>query len=538
MSNNVIYADNAATTPLSPKALEAMLPFLQNQYGNASQPYSFSRSVRKALMVSRERIADCIGASPNEIYFTSGGSEGNNWIINGATQFQTKIVTSPIEHHSILRAVEYSKSIGIDVSYLPTSSTGMVENDTLAGQLSQPLSLVSVMFVNNEIGSIQKISELSRVTHERGCLFHTDAVQCVGHLELDVKALDIDMLTASAHKFNGPKGIGFVYIKKGIKWPNLIYGGSQEFGLRAGTENIASIVGMAEALVENVLNIGENIRHCRNLESILINRLDSSGISYVRNGDMSHLPGIISLSFDGFEGEMLLHRLDLMGVMVSTGSACDSKELQISHVLKAIKMDETLAKGTIRISLGRLNTVEEAIRIADVLSKMVKPQPQASESVQAYYSREEKIEKALKDRYYKEFNNFNVSKMYRSAAPHKPVYMLTLIEAIRRGIISDHRFQFTQELTDLFNQIWSKLVSPSSRYTPRITRPAFYLTTSSFYRIKPWEGNIAKEWHSPKSFAANYEYIEIDNTLFKLLRDDEAFVINSKEIFLHILQRI
>lgn len=396
MSNGIIYADNAATTSLSPKALEAMLPFLQNQYGNASQPYSFSRSVRKALMVSRERIADCMGASPDEIYFTSGGSEGNNWIINGATQLQTKIVTSTIEHHSILRAAEYSKSIGIDVSYLPASSTGIVEIDALLGQLSQPLSLVSVMFVNNEIGSIQKIAELARVTHERGSLFHTDAVQCVGHLDLNVKALDIDMLTASAHKFNGPKGIGFAYIKKGIKWPNLIYGGSQEFGLRAGTENVASIVGMAEALEENVLNIGENIRHCRILETALINRLDSSGIRYVRNGE-SHLPGIISLSFPGFEGELLLHRLDLMGIMVSTGSACDSKNLQISHVLKAIKMDENLAKGTIRISLGHLNTEKEVIRIADALLKIINSMSHVRESIQVYNSWGEDIDEILKD---------------------------------------------------------------------------------------------------------------------------------------------
>ena len=245
MAKKIIYADNAATTPLSPKALEAMLPFLQMYYGNASQPYSFSRVVRKALAASRERIADCIGASPKEIYFTSGGSEGNNWIINGATQFQTKIVTSPIEHNSILRAVEYSKSTGVDVSYLPTSSSGIVDPHTLVELLSRPLSLVSVMFANNEIGSIQKISELAKVTHERGGLFHTDAVQCVGHIDLNVRDLDIDFLTASAHKFNGPKGIGFVYIRNGIKWPNIIYGGAEEFGLRAVTENVASIVAMA-----------------------------------------------------------------------------------------------------------------------------------------------------------------------------------------------------------------------------------------------------------------------------------------------------
>lgn len=372
MKRDVIYADNAATTPLSPKALEAMLPYLKNHYANASQPYSFSREVRKALRTSREVIANCIGAFPEEIYFTSGGSEGNNWIINGAIEFQTKIITSPIEHHSILRSVEHARSKKIDVDILSTSSTGVVESESLYNRLTQPLSLVSVMFANNEIGTIQRVSELAGITHDRGSLFHTDAVQCVGHLDIDVKALGIDMLTASAHKFNGPKGIGFIYIKNGLKWPNLIYGGSQEFGLRAGTENIASIVGMATALNENVAAIGEHIIHIRELEHALISRLNKHGVRYVRNGDTSRLPGIISLSFEGYEGEMILHRMDLMGIMISTGSACDSKETQVSHVLKAIKLDETLARGTIRISLGHTNTAEEALFIADALTRIVK----------------------------------------------------------------------------------------------------------------------------------------------------------------------
>ena len=372
MKRDVIYADNAATTPLSPKALEAMLPYLKNHYANASQPYSFSRDVRKALRTSREVIANCIGAFPEEIYFTSGGSEGNNWIINGAIEFQTKIITSPIEHHSILRSVEHARSKKIDVAILSTSSTGVVESENLYNRLTQPLSLVSVMFANNEIGTIQRVSELAGITHDRGSLFHTDAVQCIGHLDIDVKALGIDMLTASAHKFNGPKGIGFIYIKNGLKWPNLIYGGSQEFGLRAGTENIASIVGMATALNENIAGIGEHIIHIRELEHALISRLNKHGVRYVHNGDTSRLPGIISLSFEGYEGEMILHRMDLMGIMISTGSACDSKETQVSHVLKAIKLDETLARGTIRISLGPTNTTEEALFIADALTRIVK----------------------------------------------------------------------------------------------------------------------------------------------------------------------
>lgn len=372
MNKRIIYADNAATTPLSPKALEAMLPYLQNQYANASQPYSFSRNVKKALYSARETIADCIGATPEEIFFTSGGSEGNNWIINGAVQFNTKIITSSIEHHSILRPVQYAKSLGLDVTLLPTSCTGIVESKKLYESISGPLALVSVMFVNNEIGSIQKISELAHISQDMGCIFHTDAVQCIGHLDIDVKSLDIDLLTASAHKFNGPKGIGFTYMRRGLKWPNLIYGGSQEFGLRAGTENVASIVGMATALAENVSSINENRIHCTNLEKAIISRLNSSDIRYVRNGDTHHLPGMISLSFDGYEGEMILHRMDLLGIMISTGSACDSKETQISHVLKAIQLEESLAKGTVRISLGQHNTIEEAVCIAEALVKIVK----------------------------------------------------------------------------------------------------------------------------------------------------------------------
>lgn len=366
-----IYADNAATSPLSAKALEAMMPYLSEQYANTSQPYSFARKAKKEMQEARETIASCIGAKPSEIYFTSGGSESNNWVINGAIDFEMEIVTSLIEHHSILRAVEHASRIGNHATYLPVSSTGIVELPKLKESIVHQGTLVSIMLANNEIGTIQHISELANYTHDHNGFFHTDAVQAIGHVRVDVKSLGVDMLSASAHKFNGPKGVGFLYVREGLKWPNLIYGGSQEFGLRAGTENVAGIIGMAVALKENVDSLADNIIHLRELEDILLQTLSSKGVLYKRNGDIRHIPGNISLSFKGYEGEMLLHRLDLKGIMVSTGSACNSKDIQISHVLRAIGLSEDEAIGTIRVSLGHQNSPEDAKDIAEAIASLV-----------------------------------------------------------------------------------------------------------------------------------------------------------------------
>lgn len=366
-----IYVDNAATSPLSNNAMEAMLPYLSSQFANASQPYSFARSAKKAIQAARETIASCIGANPSEIYFTSGGSESNNWVINGAIEFEMDIITSSIEHHSILRATEHAAHLGNQVKYLPVSKTGMVTLSALTDAIESPGTLVSVMLANNEIGTIQSVAELAKYTHECKGFFHTDAVQALGHIKVDVKSLGVDMLSASAHKFNGPKGIGFLYIRDGLKWPSLIYGGSQESGLRAGTENVAGIVGMAVALKEKVDSLADNIIYLRELEDILLQILSSKGVLYNRNGDIRHIPGNISLSFKGYEGEMLLHRLDLKGIMVSTGSACDSKDTQISHVLRAIGLPEDEAIGTIRVSLGHQNTPEEAAKIGEELVSIV-----------------------------------------------------------------------------------------------------------------------------------------------------------------------
>lgn len=367
-----VYADNAATTRLSNKAFESMLPYLQNEYGNASQLYSFARLPKKALKEARQVIANCIGAKPSEIFFTSCGTESDNWVINGAVQQHLPIVTSSIEHHAILRPCEAAKRCGCSVSLLPVTQEGIVLSSSVKEVVHSSCGLLSVMYANNEIGTIQPIKELATIAHENGWLMHTDAVQAMGHTRINVRELGIDMLSASAHKFNGPKGIGFLYIKEGIDWPSLIKGGAQEKGLRAGTENVASIVGMATALEENVISICENESYLAHLEEILISNLSRSGIVFYRNGAENHIRGNVSLSFPNRSGESIMHRLDLKGICVSTGSACDSKETQISHVLKAIGLEEMLAKGTIRISLSKYNTEQDMITIVQVLVGILK----------------------------------------------------------------------------------------------------------------------------------------------------------------------
>ena len=367
-----VYADNAATTRLSNKAFECMLPYLQNEYGNASQLYSFARSPKKALKEARQVIATCIGAQPSEIYFTSCGTESDNWVINGAVQQHLPIVTSSIEHHAILRPCESAKRCGCSVSLLPVTKEGIVLSSSVKEVVHSSCGLLSVMYANNEIGTIQPIKELATIAHENGWLMHTDAVQAMGHTRINVRELGVDMLSASAHKFNGPKGIGFLYIKEGVNWPALIKGGTQENGLRAGTENVASIVGMATALEENVISICENESHLAHLEEILISNLSRSGIAFYRNGAENHIKGNVSLSFPNRSGESIMHRLDLKGICVSTGSACDSKETQISHVLKAIGLEEMLAKGTIRISLSKYSAEHDMMKIVQVLVGILK----------------------------------------------------------------------------------------------------------------------------------------------------------------------
>lgn len=369
-----IYADNAATTKLDKTAFEAMTPWFVEEYGNASQPYAFARKPKKALADARAIIANCIGALPEEIYFTSGGTESDNWVIKTSALFDTQkrtTITSAFEHHAILHSCMAIESLGYPVTYMQPLDNGCIAPEILESNITDNTRLVSVMLANNEIGSIQPIQGLCKVAHAHGALFHTDAVQAVGHIKIDVHKLGVDFLSASAHKFNGPKGIGFLYIRKGVKLQPYADGGSQEHAQRAGTENIASIVGMSVALKINSDLVDKNQQHILKLEKQLITRLNESGIDYRRNGGENKLPGLISLSFPNKDGEAILHRMDLMGISISTGSACDSVNTEISHVLKAIHLDECYARGTIRISIGKDNTEEELEKISRALIKIV-----------------------------------------------------------------------------------------------------------------------------------------------------------------------
>ena len=368
-----IYADNAATTKLDMDAFEAMKPYLLDEYGNASQAYSFARKPKQALKEARSIIAQCINAEPEEIVFTAGGTESNNWVLRSIISANgDEIITSEIEHHSVLNTVNALTKGGAIVSCLPPTNEGVILPSVLEKSLSSKTKLVSVMLANNEIGTIQPIKGLCELAHGRGALFHTDAVQAIGHIKVDVKELGVDFLSASAHKFNGPKGIGFLYIKKGLKINPLLEGGAQESHRRAGTENVASIVGMAVALKKNCDNLQENQDHLKLLETSFIDELKREGIHFLKNGATEKIPGNISLSFPNADGEQLLHLLDLRGIAVSTGAACDSVHTQISHVLKAISLAESYAKGTVRISFGVYNNMEELPLIVEALKHVLK----------------------------------------------------------------------------------------------------------------------------------------------------------------------
>lgn len=376
-----IYADNAATTKLDSDAYKAMSEILQNEYGNPSQPYSFSRTSKKLIADARETIAECINASPDEIFFTSGGTESDNWAIEGVAfnNPNKAIITSQIEHHAVLRTCEFLEKQKFPVVYLPVTKDGTTLPKTLNAHITDTTSLVSIMLANNEVGTIQPIKELAEIAHIHGALFHTDAVQAIGHIPIDVKALGVDMLSASAHKFNGPKGVGFLYIKRGTNILPYMHGGKQESSLRGGTENVASIVGMSIALKNNVAKLKLN-NLLYEKEQFFIFQLDKRGVmlnrDFLWNGNNKigkHLPGLISLSFKGKDGETIMHRMDLKGITISTGAACDSIRTQISHVIKAIKVPIEYVMGTIRISLGNYITLEEleilATTIQDILQK-------------------------------------------------------------------------------------------------------------------------------------------------------------------------
>ena len=374
MSKTLIYADHAATTALSPTAREAMEPFLGTFYGNPSTLYSLARDPRKAIAQSREVIAAAIHANPSEIFFTSGGTEADNWALKG-TVFQHErgkgIITSAIEHHAILNSCAALERMGYSINTLPVDNEGVVHADALRSTLASNTVLVSVMLANTEIGTLEPVAELANLAHQTGVLFHTDAVQAIGHIPVDVKALQVDMLSASAHKFNGPKGIGFLYVRNGVELVPLLDGGGQEGGMRAGTENVAGIVGMATALQEHMEHMAQENRYLNELSGKLIDLLKHKGLDFRINGSHNRIPGSLSLSFKAADGEMLLHRLDLMGTAVATGSACDSKDAVLSHVIREISVPPEYAHGTIRVTLGMDNTAEHVERIAQQITSIL-----------------------------------------------------------------------------------------------------------------------------------------------------------------------
>lgn len=365
-----IYVDHASTTPLFDVALDAMIPLMKEDYGNPSSLHSWSKKPKAALAKARSIIANCIGASPEEIFFTSGGTEANNWVIKGSCG---GLLTSAYEHHAILNTVKSEMLSGRAVGYVSPKTDGVVTVAKVKSAWQNGVKLVSIMTANNEIGIVNDIQSLAKFVHQNGALLHTDAVQVVGHLPINVKEMDVDFLSASAHKFNGPKGIGFLYIRKGLSLKNLINGGQQEFGCRAGTENVAAIAGMAAALEWHCNYMSTHIPHLNNLRKHFIEGLlafypeariiDVEGIH--------SLPGFISVSLPGQSAEGLLHILDLKGIAVSTGAACDSKNTQISHVLKAIKLPKKYAISTLRISFGVENTLDDIVAILNVLNSIL-----------------------------------------------------------------------------------------------------------------------------------------------------------------------
>ena len=370
-----IYADNAATTSLSPAAFEAMKPYFSEFYGNASSLYKLGGQSQKAVDNARAVIAECINApKPNNIFFVSGGSEADNWALKGAAELGERknkkhIISSKFEHHAILHTLEYLEKHGFEITLLDVHENGIVSPEELDKAIREDTALVTIMFANNEIGTVQPIKELAQIAHKHNVLFHTDAVQAVGNIPVDVQDLDVDMLSMSSHKFHGPKGMGALYVKKGIRLPNLIHGGAQERGLRAGTENTPGIVGMAVALKEAVEKIPEKNARLEKMRDRLIESLLKIDRSRI-NGDRIHrLPGNVNMCFEGIEGESLLLMLDLNGICASSGSACTSGSLDPSHVLLSIGLPHEIAHGSLRLTFGDENTEEDI----DYIIKTIPP---------------------------------------------------------------------------------------------------------------------------------------------------------------------
>ena len=371
-----VYADNAATTQMSRAAIDAMLPYMETIYGNPSSLHSVGQQANEALQDARERIAKCLNASPREIYFTSGGSEADNQAIISAARIGERkgkkhIISTAFEHHAVLHTLKKLEKEGFTVELLPVGPIGTVTAQQVKDAIREDTCLVTIMYANNEIGSILPIAEIGQVCHDAGVLFHTDAVQAAGHVPIDVKAQHIDMLSLSAHKFHGPKGIGVLYARQGIFLTNIIEGGAQERGKRAGTENIPAIMGMAAALEAACAHIDENSKKISALRDRLIEGLSKIPHSALNGDPVNRLPGNVSFCFEGIEGESLLLLLDARGICASSGSACTSGSLDPSHVLLAIGRPHEVAHGSLRLSLCEWNTDEDVDRILAAVPEVV-----------------------------------------------------------------------------------------------------------------------------------------------------------------------
>lgn len=372
----MIYLDNAATTKTAPEVVEAMLPYFSENYGNASSIYALGSASKKAVNQARRILAEYLGAKQEEIYFTAGGSESDNWALKATAEaYASKgkhIITTKIEHHAILHTCQYLEKQGVEVTYVGVDENGIVNLQELKEAIRPDTILISVMYANNEIGTLQPIREIGQIAHERGILFHTDAVQAFGQLPINVDELHIDMLSASAHKVNGPKGIGCLYIRSGLKLRSFIHGGAQERSRRAGTENVPGIVGFGKAIERAVRIMPEKIRKETELRDYLISQI-SEKIPYCRlNGDSARrLPGNVNFSFQFIEGESLLIMLDMKGICGSSGSACTSGSLDPSHVLLAIGLPHEIAHGSLRLTLSEENTKEEMDTVVAAIQEIV-----------------------------------------------------------------------------------------------------------------------------------------------------------------------
>lgn len=372
-----IYADNAATTRISDTVVEAMMPYLTENYGNPSSLYRIGRDNHAAVEDARKRIAKLIGAGAMDIYFTSCGTEADNWAVKGtmhrlAAEGKRHFITTNIEHHAIIHSAQALEADGFEVTYLPVDGKGRVTAEQVRAAIRPDTGLVSVMYANNEIGTIEPIAEIGKVCREAGVLFHTDAVQAAGILAIDVDEQNIDMMSVSAHKFNGPKGVGLLYCRRGIFPDNLMDGGAQERGHRAGTENVAYIVGMAKALEEAYENMEELQKHESSMRDKLQQELLSEFPDMRINGDTEHrLPGTLNVSFDKIDGQSLIFTLDLKGLAASSGSACASGSVDPSHVMLALGLPYNLAHGSLRLTLGRYNREDEIEKIVEIIKETV-----------------------------------------------------------------------------------------------------------------------------------------------------------------------